>query len=110
MSLLWTQTGTNSYSSGSAQRSFVQSDLQSASTNPSVKWIIVYLHKPMYTSPDTCGSSWFSNTGSENTNLRNGFHAMFDQYGVDLVLQGPHSQLSKLHIKNTIQLAPPARR
>jgi Bacterial Ig domain/F5/8 type C domain/Calcineurin-like phosphoesterase len=81
-------TDRNSYSSGSAQRSFVQSDLQSASTNPSVKWIIVYLHKPLYTSPNTCGSSSCSNTGSENTNLRNGFHAMFDQYGVDLVLQG----------------------
>ena len=42
----------------------------------------------MYTSPNSCGSSSCSNTGSENTNLRNGFHAMFDQYGVDLVLQG----------------------
>ncbi len=78
----------NSYSSGSAQRNFVQGDLQSASTNPNIKWIIVYLHKPLYTSPNTCGSSSCSNTGSENTNLRNGFHAMFDQYGVDLVLQG----------------------
>ena len=81
-------TDVNSYSSGSAQRTFVQNDLQSASTNPNIKWIIVYLHKPMYTSPNTCGSSSCSNTGSENTNLRNGFHAMFDQHGVDLVLQG----------------------
>jgi len=30
----------NSYSSGSAQRTFVQNDLQAASTNPAVKWII----------------------------------------------------------------------
>jgi hypothetical protein len=81
-------TDRNSYSSGSAQRNFVQNDLQAASTNPSIKWIIVYLHKPMYTSPNSCGSSSCSNTGSENTNLRNGFHPMFDQYGVDLVLQG----------------------
>jgi hypothetical protein len=78
----------NSYSSGSSQRSFVQNDLQSASTNPNIKWIIVYLHKPLYTSPNSCGSSSCSNTGSENTNLRNGFHPLFDQYGVDLVLQG----------------------
>ncbi len=77
-----------SYASGSAQRNFVQSDLQAASTNPNVKWIIVYLHKPLYTSPNTCSSSSCSNTGSENTNLRNGFHPMFDQYGVDLVLEG----------------------
>jgi uncharacterized protein YxeA len=81
-------TDRNSYASGSAQRNFVQSDLQSASTNPNIKWIIVYLHKEMYTSPNTCSSSSCSNTGSEPTNLRNGFHPMFDQYGVDLVLQG----------------------
>jgi hypothetical protein len=81
-------TDVNSYSSGSAQRNFVQNDLQSASTNPNIKWIIVYLHKPLYTSPNTCSSSSCSNTGSEITNLRNGFHPMFDQYGVDLVLQG----------------------
>jgi Concanavalin A-like lectin/glucanases superfamily/F5/8 type C domain/Bacterial Ig domain/Calcineurin-like phosphoesterase len=81
-------TDRNSYSSGSAQRTFIQNDLQAASTNPNIKWIIVYLHKPMYTSPNSCGSSSCSNTGSENTNLRNGFHPMFDQYGVDLVLQG----------------------
>ena len=81
-------TDKNSYSSGSAQKNFVQSDLQSASTNPNIKWIIVYLHKPMYVSPNTCGSSSCSNTGSENSALRNGFHSMFEQYGVDLVLQG----------------------
>jgi F5/8 type C domain/Bacterial Ig domain/Calcineurin-like phosphoesterase len=81
-------TDKNSYSSGSAQKNFVQSDLQSASTNPNIKWIIVYLHKPMYVSPNTCGSSSCSNTGSENSALRDGFHSMFEQYGVDLVLQG----------------------
>jgi hypothetical protein len=81
-------TDRNSYASGSAQRTFVQNDLQAASANPAVKWIVVYLHKPMYTSPNECGSSSCSNTGSENSNLRNGFHPMFDQYGVDLVLAG----------------------
>jgi concanavalin A-like lectin/glucanase superfamily protein/calcineurin-like phosphoesterase family protein len=81
-------TDRNSYGSGSAQRNFVQSDLQSASTNPNIKWIIVYFHKPMYTSPNTCSSSSCSNTGSENRAIRDGFHAMFDQYGVDLVLEG----------------------
>ena len=86
--ILVIDTDRNSYASGSAQRNFVQSDLQAASTDPNIKWIIVYLHKPMYTSPNECSSSSCSNTGSENTNLRNGFHPMFDQYGVDLVLQG----------------------
>jgi hypothetical protein len=86
--ILVVDTDRNSYASGSAQRSFVQNDLQSASTNPNIKWIIVYLHKPMYTSPNSCGSSSCSNTGSENTNIRNGFGPIFAQYGVDLVLQG----------------------
>ena len=86
--ILVVDTDRNSYASGSAQRNFVQNDLQSASTNPNIKWIIVYLHKPMYTSPNSCGSSSCSNTGSENTNIRNGFGPIFAQYGVDLVLQG----------------------
>jgi hypothetical protein len=62
--------------------------LQAASTNPNVKWIILYLHKPMYTSPNECSSGSCSNTGSENTNLRNWLGPLIDQYGVDLILQG----------------------
>ena len=77
-----------SYASGSAQYNFVINDLQSASQNPNIKWIIVNLHKQMYTSPNTCGSSSCSNTGTDATNLRNIYHAKFDQYGVDLVLNG----------------------
>jgi hypothetical protein len=77
-----------SYASGSAQYNFVINDLQSASQNPNIKWIIVNIHKQMYTSPNTCGSSSCSNTGTDATNLRNTYHAKFDQYGVDLVLNG----------------------
>jgi len=77
-----------SYSSGSAQYNFVKSDLQSASQNPNIKWIIVYMHKQMYTSPNTCSSSSCSNTGSEASNLRKTYHAMFDSNDVDVVLQG----------------------
>jgi len=73
-----------SYSSGSAQYNFVKSDLQSASQNPNIKWIIVYVHKEMYTSPNTCSSSSCSNTGSEASNLRKTYHAMFDNNGVDV--------------------------
>jgi len=81
-------TDKNSFSSGSAQKTFVQNDLQSASANPNIKWIIVYLHKPFYASPNTCGSSSCSNSGSTAKSLRTNYHAMFEQYGVDLVLQG----------------------
>jgi predicted phosphodiesterase len=78
----------SSYSSGSSQYNFVISELQSAAQNSNIKWIIVYLHKQMYTSPNTCGSGSCSNTGSDATNLRNIYHAKFDQYGVDVVLNG----------------------
>ena len=78
----------SSYSSGSSQYNFVINELQSASQNSNIKWIIVYLHKQMYTSPNTCSSGSCSNTGSDATNLRNIYHAKFDQYGVDVVLNG----------------------
>jgi hypothetical protein len=75
----------NSFSSGSSQYNFVISELQSAAQNSNIKWIIVYLHKQMYTSPNTCGSGSCSKTGSDATNLRNIYHAKFDLYGVDVV-------------------------
>ena len=78
----------NSYSSGSSQYNFVINELQKAAADPNIKWKIVYLHKEMYTSPNTCGAGDCSNTHSTPTNLRNTYHAKFDQYGVDLVLNG----------------------
>jgi len=86
--ILVVDTDRNSYASGSAQRTFVQNDLQSASTNPNIKWIILYLHKPLYTSPNECSSGSCSNTGTEITNIRNWLGPLVDQYGVDLVLEG----------------------
>ena len=78
----------DSYSKGSSQYNFVISQLQQASTDPNIKWIIVYMHKQMYTSSNTCSSSSCSNTGSDATNLRNIYHSEFDKYGVDVVLNG----------------------
>jgi predicted phosphodiesterase len=77
-----------SYSVGSNQYNFVISQLQQASQNSAIKWIIISLHKQMYTSPNTCGASSCSNTASDATNLRNIYHGKFDQYGVDVVLNG----------------------
>jgi hypothetical protein len=81
-------TDHDSYSKGSAQYNFVVSQLQQASTNSNIKWIIVYMHKQMYTSSNTCSSSSCSNTGSDATNLRNIYHSQFGKYGVDVVLMG----------------------
>jgi hypothetical protein len=77
-----------SFSSGSSQYNFVKNDLQSAHQNSNIKWIIVYLHKPLYTSPNTCSSSSCSNTGSTAKALRSTYHLLFDKNGVDVVLQG----------------------
>ena len=71
-----------SYSSGSAQNLFVKNDLSSAAADPNIDWIVVYLHKPMYSSPNSCSSC-----GGE-TALRDLYHPIFDQYGVDIVLEG----------------------
>ena len=78
----------NSFSVGSSQYNFVLSELKKASLDSNINWIIVYIHKQFYTSPNTCGSSSCSNTGTDTTNLRNIYHKYFDQYGVDMVLNG----------------------
>ncbi len=75
-------TDRTSFSSGSSQFNFVQSDLKAASLNPSIDWIIVTFHKPIYTSPNSCSSCDPSST------FRNIYQVIFDQYDVDLVLQG----------------------
>ena len=67
------------YTIDSPQYSFVKRDLISTSQNPNIKWIIVYFHHPMYTSPTKHPSDIL---------LRDTYHPLFDQYGVDLVLQG----------------------
>jgi predicted MPP superfamily phosphohydrolase len=67
------------YTINSPQYSFVKRDLISTSQNPNIRWIIVYFHHPMYTSPTKHPSDIL---------LRDTYHPLFDQYGVDLVLQG----------------------
>jgi predicted phosphodiesterase len=61
------------------QYDFAKSDLAKAASNTGIQWIIVYMHKPMYTSP--------SHHSADST-MRSKYHPLFDQYGVDLVLYG----------------------
>ena len=63
----------------SAQYKFVNNDLSKAASNQDIDWIIVYYHRPMYTIPST---------HSAVSSLRSTYHPLFEQYGVDLVLQG----------------------
>jgi Calcineurin-like phosphoesterase len=67
------------YSSGSTQYKFAENDLRSASQDPDIDWIIVYFHRPPYTSPSS---------SSPSTSVRDPYHPLFDQYGVDLVFAG----------------------
>jgi Calcineurin-like phosphoesterase len=70
------------YDAGSAQHSFVESELEDAAADPSVDWIIVAMHRQMYGSPsDATGT-----LDSDQLNLIEVYHPLFQKYGVDLVL------------------------
>jgi predicted phosphohydrolase len=62
----------------SEQYKFVKSDLNSASNNGSIRWIVVFMYELMYSSPTF---------NKANENLRDIYHPLFDKYQVDLVLQ-----------------------
>ena len=77
-----TMNSEQNYDLGSSQYNFVKKDLESASNNPNIHWIIVTFHQPAYSSPNSCSSC------KAATSIRDTYHPMFDQYGVDLVLEG----------------------
>ncbi len=68
------------YEQDSSQYKFVELDLKRTSANPDIKWIVVFMHKPIYT------TAAFDKGDSKN--LRNSFMKLFTEYGVDLVLHG----------------------
>ncbi len=67
------------FKKGSDQYSFVQNDLKKASANPNVKWKVVFMHPVMYAS---------CSVHCPENELRDTYQPLFDQYNVDLVLQG----------------------
>ncbi|MGI9012189.1 MAG: metallophosphoesterase [Nitrososphaeraceae archaeon] len=69
-----------SYLPGSEQYKFVAKDLEQAAKNENIKWIIVFHHKPQYSSD--CDN----NDSCDPINkLREAYHRLFDRYGVDVV-------------------------
>lgn len=66
------------FQNGSKQFSFVKQDLEEASKNNDINWIVVTIYRPLYTSPS-------KHTAEES--MRDVYHPLFDKYGVDLVLQ-----------------------
>jgi hypothetical protein len=83
------------YNATSAQYNFVKNDLSTAASNPNTDWIIAYFHRQMYTSPgDTPAYAM----------IRNTYHPLFEQYGVDLVLQAHNHNYQRTYpliINNT---------
>jgi predicted phosphodiesterase len=67
------------YKKGSEQYNFVLQDLEKASKNEDVNWIIVSSYGPLYTSPSKHPAYIV---------LRDIYHPIFEKYGVDLVLSG----------------------
>jgi Calcineurin-like phosphoesterase len=67
------------YKDGSEQYNFVKQDLEKASQNKDINWIIVSTYKPLYTSPSE---------HKADSELRELYHPLFEKYGVDLVLGG----------------------
>jgi hypothetical protein len=64
---------------GSDQYNFVRNDLINATSDPNIDWIVVFVHKPLWIWPWSYGSP---------TAFRNTYNYLFDNYDVDLVLQG----------------------
>jgi hypothetical protein len=63
----------------SDQYKFIEKDLNAASGNKNIDWIVVSNYGPFYTSPSAHPAK---------NDIRNIYHPLFDRYGVDLVLNG----------------------
>jgi hypothetical protein len=63
------------------QLAFVKSDLEKASTNPNIDWIIPFFHRIMY-ARESAGV-----VDTYDHNLEDIYHSLFEQYGIKLVLQ-----------------------
>ena len=73
------------FDTSSEQYNFVVNDLRNAANNPDIKWIIVTMHAPFYSSDNTFKEYDCGDGGDEACQI---YHPLFDKYGVDLVLAG----------------------
>jgi 3',5'-cyclic AMP phosphodiesterase CpdA len=67
---------------GSKQYEFIQNDLEKASKNPAIDWIIVHQHKALYST---------NQDKKEANDLRDIYQPLFQKYDVDIVLSS-HNQ------------------
>jgi hypothetical protein len=66
------------YNNGSEQYRFVKNDLENIHNNTDIDWIIIFGFDPLYTS---------STFHPADNDLRDLYHPLFSEHGVDLVLQ-----------------------
>lgn len=93
------------FKENSEQYKYVVADLQLTSKNPTTDWLIVYVHKPFYSSPN----SGHSSVAREMISLRDTYHPLFDKYEVDLILQGHvhnYQRTFPLNFNNSNSLKP----
>jgi calcineurin-like phosphoesterase family protein len=76
------------YEEGSKQFKFVHDDLIKTKGDSSIDWIIVYFHQAMYTAES-------KHEGLES--FRDIYHSLFEEFGVDLVLQGHLHNYQRTH-------------
>lgn len=67
-------------SDNSTQYSFAENDLHLAKSDSQIDWIIVFFHKPAYASPNVAHIP--------DQNFAKQYHPLFEEFQVDLVLQG----------------------
>jgi hypothetical protein len=67
------------YDTDSEQYKFAENDLKTAKSNPKIKWIISFLHNPLYTSP--------SSYVKMKSKLIEVLHPLFENNKVDLAIQ-----------------------
>ena len=70
------------FEEGTKQYEFIKNDLEKTSANPSIDWIIVHKHKPLYST---------NQDKVEAEQLRDAYQQLFQQYDVDLVISS-HNQ------------------
>jgi hypothetical protein len=63
------------FEEGSKQYEFIKNDLEKASKNKNIDWIIVHNHKPLYSTRNDIEIA---------EELRNTYHPLFEKYNVDL--------------------------
>ena len=70
------------FEEGSQQYEFIKNDLEKASKNTDIDWIIIHQHKPLFST---------RNDMDVAQELRDTYHPLFEKYNVDLVISS-HNQ------------------